>query len=528
MVSLLLTGCISPQVQQGLIQVSIRADQKDYQVQIPAGSTVQDALAAAGISTSSLDRTEPPLYTLLSEGSQVRVARVSEEFYVQSEVIPYEHQVVRNESLTEGETRLSQPGVNGLREITYRRVLEDGVEVSNKEVKTTILREPVPEIMMIGSQTPFASLPIPGRLAYLSAGNAWVMEGSTGNRRPVVTTGDLDGHIFSVSPDGTWLLFSRHSTEENEINQLWTVQIDQEGTKPIPLGAVNIIHFAEWNPDRSVIGYSTVEPRSAPPGWQANNDFLTLGFSSTGFLTPPRLELEANSGGVYGWWGMDFAYAPDGTRLAYARPDSIGVFNTTEKELRTLLEIVPFQTGADWAWVPGIGWGPDGKVLYTVVHAPSNGANTPEESPVFDLVALPFDSGAVITLDSDVGMFAYPSPSPMQSHSWGQGGDTTNEFTENAYQVAYLEAVFPKESETSRYRLVVMDRDGSNRRNLFPAPDLPGMEPQKVVWSPGPIRDFDNLALAVLYQDNIWLISLADGTAQQITGDGLTSRLDWK
>ena len=81
---------------------------------------------------------------------------------------------------------------------------------------------------MIGVQTPFSSRSISGILAYIDNGNAWVIEGATGNRRPVVTTGDLDGHIFSISFDREWLLFSEKVHQSKTyINSLWAVRIDQ-------------------------------------------------------------------------------------------------------------------------------------------------------------------------------------------------------------------------------------------------------------------------------------------------------------
>ena len=37
------------------------------------------------------------------------------------------------------------------------------VELQNSVVKTEIIQEAIPEIVMVGSQTPFASLVIPGK-----------------------------------------------------------------------------------------------------------------------------------------------------------------------------------------------------------------------------------------------------------------------------------------------------------------------------------------------------------------------------
>jgi len=524
-----LTACTSPQVTQGVISVSIAADGKSYQVQIPSGSNAQDALTKAGISLGELDRSTPPLFTVLSDGSQVSVARVREEYYIEQVVIPFEHQELKNEALTLGERLLSQPGVNGLQEYTYRRVYEDGIEIQNAIVKSEIIQEAIPEIVMVGSQTPYASLIIPGKIAYLSAGNAWIMDGTTANRKAVVTTGDLDGQIFSLSHDGDWLLFTRTGNDENTINQLWAARIDDVPPLLVDLGVTNVVHFADWGASRSVVGYSTVEPRSTAPGWQANNDLSIIGVSPSGFVSLAQPELEVNSGGVYGWWGIDFSWANDGVRLVYARPDSVGVYDTRQDILQPLINIVPLQTGGDWAWVPGVGWSPDDKIIYSVQHVASQGNLEVEASPRFDLIAIPMSGGAPVYLVEDVGMFAYPEPSPLTSILISTATEAeTTPLIENTFHVAYLQAIFPAQSESSRYRLWVMDRDGSNRLGLFPAEGATGIDPQRVKWSPYPVEEMNHFAIAVIFQGNIWLVDAVNGQTQQITGDGLTARIDWR
>jgi len=510
---LLLAGCIAPQVSEGEIGVSVTADGEKVQVQLPAGSTVDQALRAAGIAPGGLDKAEPPLYTVLSDGSKVRLIRVTEEFTIEQQVIPFEQQVVRNEALPAGQEHWLQIGQNGMEEITIRKVFEDGVEISNGPVKSVVIREPVPQIKMVGVQKAFAPVPIPGRLAYLVDGDAWVMEGTTGNRRMVVDTGDLDGRIFSLSPDGDWLLFSRRFEEDGNINNLWAVNLDQETSAIIDLKVNNVVHFADWRPGvAQTIGYSTVEPRLAAPGWQANNDLQLLSFSASGYIRNLPAVLETNSGGVYGWWGTDYSWAPDGQRLAYARPDGIGLLDLETGETSPLIDYTPVQTFGDWAWVPGIDWDPQGDFLYTVYHP------APAEGQRFDLTVASLAGGQLVDLTPDVGMFAYPVSSPLVTLPSG----------EQTSQVAYLQASFPSQSESSRYRLMVMDRDGSNRRALFPAEGAGGLEPQKVAWSPEPLKDSSGFALAVLYENNLWLVDSETGETWQVTGDGLTSRLDWK
>ena len=185
----LAAGCRSPQLGRRQISVTITADGTTQRVGVQAGSTVTQAMQEAGIAPGNLDRSEPPFYTVLSDGDSIRLTRVVEEFQTEIQIIPFERQVVRNES------RLVQAGVNGQQEVTYRLVLEDGVETGRTIVKTTLLQEAIAEIEMIGARASFAPLPIPGSIAYLSAGNAWVTDGSTANRRLIVNTGDLDGRI---------------------------------------------------------------------------------------------------------------------------------------------------------------------------------------------------------------------------------------------------------------------------------------------------------------------------------------------
>ncbi len=509
----ILTACQLVLPSPGALTITVNADGKAQTLTVEPGTTVQMALEAANINLGALDRVEPALSTVLTSDTAIKIVRVVEEFDVEESVLPFENQTVKNESMPEGQTVLIQPGVNGKVSTTYRTLKEDGVLVSRTIVKTETIEAAKPEIVMVGVQSPYVSLPIDGKLTYITASSAWLMEKTTGNRRPLVTTGDLDGRIFSISPDRKWLLFSRLAQDADKssaINSLWIVNLETSDPKPISLGVTNVVHFADWVPGSPMtIAYSTVEPRDVPPGWQANNDLIVLQFDETGSEIDRKTIVEVNSGGIYGWWGTLYSYSPDGSRIAYARPDSIGLVDTSTGELDPMVNLVPYQTGGDWAWVPGLNWSPDGRLLFTVVHGAPTSSAADETSTEFDLAATVMGSGSVIRIYPNAGMFAEAVPSSAGS----------------AYLMGVMTSILPAQSETSKYDLRTMDRDGSNIRKLYPGEGIQGLNPQKVTWSPSSVK---NVYLGFLSQGNIMLVDMSTGSISQVTGDGTVSKFDWK
>jgi hypothetical protein len=511
--------CAGSQPGSSSVQVHIKADQQIKDIALPVGSTVSDAIQASGIGLRLNDKVVPPGYTLLIDGMQIQVTRISERTEVVSAVLPFERQILKNDSLPEGEIRLLQPGENGLEEITYQVIEEDGIEKTRVAVRRDVLEEPVPEIMMVGTQQGYTPITFPGTIVYVSSQNAWLIDGETGNRRPVVSTGDLDGRILDLSPDGHWLLFTRQFDDLQEgINSLWLIDVTIPQAEPMDLEIQNIIHFAEWSPNSPTplsnytFAYSTVEPRPSAPGWQANNDLQTIEITNAGTFIQSETILETNSGGQYGWWGTSFSWSPEADLVAYSRADSIGLVDMEEKTIEEIVEIIPYQTQGDWAWLPPITWGSNSDILYFVTHGKPIGLEKPETSQVFDIMAVYRKQSTMGPLLGQSGMFSYLALSPER--------DTTSP-GEESYSLAVLQAIDPLESEVSRYRIVLMDRDGSNQQSIFPIEGEMGLEPGEIIWAP------DGKQIATIYQNNLWVIDLNLGLPHRITADGQTIAFDW-
>lgn len=492
------------------IFVSLIADGREQNLEIKAEAlTVRDLLDHFDITLDSRDRVEPDLYVELVNGMQVRVVRVVDTFESEREVVPFSHQTMRSESVPEGERRLLQLGANGELEITYRVTLEDGVEVAREEVRRDLLVEPVDEIMLVGIRSEMTATPISGTIVYLSTGNAWVMRQSTDLRRNITGSGNLDGRVFALSPDGARLVFSRavgnDGAATGPINSLWLARTSLVGEEPVDLGAAGVI-WAGWAPNGRQLAYSTAERTGGVPGWKANNDLWLMTLPEEGTEGSPQIVnlLPPSAEFSYAWWGREYAWSPDGTYMAYAQADEVGVISLRDKQLVPLATYPPYRTQGHWAWVPSVSWSPDGYLLAFARHEGDMAGSRAEDSPVFGLWAIGLDGGVRVRLAEDVGMWAAPRWSPTDSG-----------------MLAHGQAQIPGNSQDSRYNLYVRDRDGSNARLVFPDDNELGLLGPDVVWSP------QGDALLFVYEGNLYRVDVYEGSLAQLTHDGQSSHPRW-
>jgi Tol biopolymer transport system component len=160
----------------------------------------------------------------------------------------------------------------------------------------------------------------------------------------------------------------------------------------------------------------------------------------------------------------------------------------------------------DQVWVPAPTWSPDSRFVALTIHGEEPGRPA-EESRVFEVWVLDLENIVRARLTRSVGMWSTPRWSPERE------GEST---------IAYAEAHTPSNSYESRYVLKVMDRDGSNKDVVFPAEGQAGItRPVIYDWSP------DGRQLVVLYLGDLYLIDPSEGKAQQLTGDGQSTHLDW-
>jgi hypothetical protein len=563
LLALLLVGCATP-AEQGFnnpapLTVALTVDGTTATVTTTA-SNVRELLQEVGVNLGEADEVEPPPFTPLSEDTAVRVIRVSESLEIIEQVIPFQRKIVRNENMgTDDPPLILQAGNPGREELTVRIVYRDGLEVERRVTQSNIIAEPQDEIVMVG-----AGLALPnqvtfgGTLAFIQGGQAVIMRGNTAFpetlplQRPDETEAEtapaeLDRRVFSLSPTGSHLLYTRVHTDTTDsrlFNSFWVVGTAR-GSEPQPLGVDNVL-WADWNPNRTLalqIAYTTGVGIDLPPGWEANND-LWLGefLPRDGSFTPERV-VESYPA-TYGWWGGRYAWSPDGTRLAYAFADEIGVIDltatperlnvntnaeTTSLPRQVLSRFPEYDTRADWVWLPSLSWSPDGQYLVFSQHGEENTA-------VFDtyVASVPprpttnrnnrtnnededeaeaSQSSFINQFVPRSGIWGYPRWSPAPPDN------------ENDSRIAFLRSTDPLDTFRSSYTLWLMDRDGSNAYQLYPPPGENSFftrDEQFMVWN-GTGED-----MAFIFANRLYLLHLATGDVFRVTeGDALVSHPTW-
>jgi len=497
---LFLAACTAPQPTP--IHITLVADGTHTPLTTEV-TTVRDVLQQANVTLAGLDRVRPPESVAISDGMTITVTRIIQRTETQTQTLPFTQQTVRDTTIPVGQSKAIQTGRNGTLVITFRQTFEDGQPTERVEINRQVTEPAVPEILVVGVESALTATPFTGTLAFLSSNNAFVIREATSNRRALTTSGDLDGRVLALSPDGRWLLYSRALTKTVEggpLNSLWVVDTKLASAAPKPLKAPGVI-WSNWSPDGNTIAYSTATATNGQPNWRAANDLWTVRFQEGAIGTPQKI-LEPSTGGAFGWWGANYEWSPNGKFIAIGSTDNVALVDMKTLKRTALISFTAYNTFSNWAWTPQLTWTPDSQYVVAVTHGASPTGESAESSPVFDIVALAADGSFKARLASETGMWAAP-------HVGASG-------------IVFGRAQAPYASADSRYDLFKIDRDGSNQVRLFPAEDKPGLQGRPdLTFSP------DGTQLVVVYQRDLYFVNVATGAAQQFTAEGNMSAPRW-
>lgn len=120
--------------------------------------SVKQFLQENDLELSRLDKIKPKLKTKIDEDTTISIIRVEKLEKEVEESIDYHTEEKKDSSLEKGKTKVLQEGKEGLANRTYEITKENGEEVSRKVIKEEIIKEPVNQIIAVGTKEPKVSI----------------------------------------------------------------------------------------------------------------------------------------------------------------------------------------------------------------------------------------------------------------------------------------------------------------------------------------------------------------------------------
>jgi uncharacterized protein YabE (DUF348 family) len=113
--------------------------------------TVRDALFENKINLGEDDFAIPNLNAPLQNNAKIEVVRVDIREEVINKDVDFEQQITKDDDLSWRTKKVSQKGVKGIDEYTYKVVSHNGKEISRKLLNKERIKDPVPEIFVQGT-----------------------------------------------------------------------------------------------------------------------------------------------------------------------------------------------------------------------------------------------------------------------------------------------------------------------------------------------------------------------------------------
>jgi len=132
------------------LRIKIIADGKTAENYV-FGKTVREALSESQITLSRLDKTAPPLNTLVSNDLPITVTRINVEEVTEEEDITFKTVVQNDAKLGWQEKKITTPGQLGKKEVQYRITYKNGKEVTRLVLGSKVTQDSVAQIETHGT-----------------------------------------------------------------------------------------------------------------------------------------------------------------------------------------------------------------------------------------------------------------------------------------------------------------------------------------------------------------------------------------
>jgi uncharacterized protein YabE (DUF348 family) len=135
------------------VSIRLNVDGKSKRV-ITNAPDVGYLLDSLGVVLRRHDRVVPGIDQALLTGQSVNVTRVQFRRVVEKKEIPFRTMTKPSDAIIRGERQVQRSGTPGVHEYVYRVRLENGAEAGKKLLEDKRVREPVTQIVLVGTRDP--------------------------------------------------------------------------------------------------------------------------------------------------------------------------------------------------------------------------------------------------------------------------------------------------------------------------------------------------------------------------------------
>lgn len=132
------------------VNVSVYMDGKKLSIQ-SAEDNVESFIKSEGLSVNKIDKVEPSINTLLSDGMEINIIRVEIKSFTESIPIDFKTIINKNSGLPNNHTKVTQEGILGEKQIITNVTYENGKEVCRNIVSENISKKPVDKTIVQGT-----------------------------------------------------------------------------------------------------------------------------------------------------------------------------------------------------------------------------------------------------------------------------------------------------------------------------------------------------------------------------------------
>lgn len=137
------------------VRIKLTVDGETKELYVPVG-TVFKALEFLGFNVSSNDILSVDISSQVYDGIEINIGRVTSREISKVEEIPFKRVVKKTHLLDNSQKQISSTGKNGQKEVKIKETLVDGNVVKSEEIDSSVIFEPVDEIVLEGTKKPCA------------------------------------------------------------------------------------------------------------------------------------------------------------------------------------------------------------------------------------------------------------------------------------------------------------------------------------------------------------------------------------